>query len=352
MADMKRRVARAVAVLTIALAAGHLVQSRATSQQIAVDEESLKIDTVAENVSQPIDLTDSKVVPLAAETQAQVPPLAEMPAPAQNAAPAMAATDPAPALPAMPADTARTMPATDPVAPATPAQDKTAIADACSVTLDSFGDQAAMISLSLVAPCHPNERVVLRHAGLAVTEMTTSNGSLFVAIPALEKSGAVEIRFADGTIAETAAEVPELASVRRFGVQWQGDDAFQVHAFENGASYGEPGDVTATNLKTPAPGMPTHDGFLTVLGDPMAPDPLFAQIYSYPADSGKQAEVVIEAAVTAKTCGRELIGETLSSIGGAAKTTDLTLAMPECDGIGDYLVLNNLAPDLKITAEN
>lgn len=347
MADMKRRIARAVAVITVALAAGHLVQSMATPKQVAVDQESLKTDTLAPetlatNTSQPIDLTQSTVVPLAAGAADAASPQAAMPAPlpteGPTAQPAVNLTDTS--VP----DSSTT--------PESPGSGDALAADDCSVTFDSFGDQAAMISLSLLAPCHPNERVVVRHGGLAISEMTTAAGGLFLSLPALEKSAKVEIRFADGSSAVTIAEIPEMASVRRFGVQWQADDAFQIHAFENGANYGDTGDVNADNMQTPAPGVPTIGGFLTVLGDPTTANPLMAQIYTYPSEARDSAKVVVEASVTAKTCGRELIGETLSSVGGTTKITDLTLSMPDCDGIGDYLVLNNLAPDLKITAEN
>ena len=52
------------------------------------------------------------------------------------------------------------------------------------------------------------------------------------------------------------------------------------------------------------------------------------------------------------TCDRELLGELLISEGGTHAATDLTLATPECDAIGDVLVLNNLLPDLKLATAN
>ena len=56
--------------------------------------------------------------------------------------------------------------------------------------------------------------------------------------------------------------------------------------------------------------------------------------------------------MTESTCGRELLGETLSSVAGKVQVTDLTVAMPECDAVGDYLVLKNLVPDLNIASAN
>ena len=146
--------------------------------------------------------------------------------------------------------------------------------------------------------------------------------------------------------------LPDLAALRRFGVQWQGDDAFQLHAFEGGAAYGQPGDLSAANPRTPSEALKAGQGYITLLGDPAAPAPLLAEIYTFPADPAVKPDVVVEAAVTDLTCGRELIGETLASFGGSVYVTDLTLAMPDCDAVGDYLVLKNLVPDLNMAAAN
>ena len=35
---------------------------------------------------------------------------------------------------------------------------------------------------------------------------------------------------------------------------------------------------------------------------------------------------------------------------GAMKTQDLTLAVPGCDAVGSFLVLNNLVTDLKVAS--
>jgi hypothetical protein len=228
----------------------------------------------------------------------------------------------------------------------------TAPVAACDTTLDLMTEANAMIGITLLAPCHPNQRVVLRHAGLAVTAQTTSTGALFTAIPALEADATVELSFADGTDASGTIAMPDVATLRRFGVQWQADDAFQVHAFENGAAYGAPGHVSATDPHRPAAGMQATGGFLSLLGDAATDNPLLAEVYTFPADPAAKPEVVVEAAVTDKTCARELLAETLSSSSGSVFVTDLTLAMPDCDAVGDYLVLKNLFLDLNMASLN
>jgi hypothetical protein len=77
-----------------------------------------------------------------------------------------------------------------------------------------------------------------------------------------------------------------------------------------------------------------------------------AQVYTFPVGLAEAVDLTIEAEVTEATCNRELLGEVLfSELGGVTKT-DLTMATPDCDAIGDVLVLNNPLPDLKLAAAN
>lgn len=302
----KKKLARVVAVIAVALAAGHLVQTMA-EQKVPSQPRT----------AQASDLPRPKaVVQLAATNEAvMLPPAAKAPLPAA------------------------VLGIAEPVAPAAIA------ADPCPVTLDLMADPGAMIGLTLIAPCHAGERVVLNHAGLAVTVMTTATGSIFLALPALETDAVVEARFADGTKASATVTVADLSALRRFGVQWQGDDAFQVYGMERDTT------ISAANPGTaPAVDLPLTGGFLSRLGDASAKSPLLAEIYTYPATT--PADVVVEAAVTPATCGREILGETLASVAGSVTVTDLSLAMPECDAVGDFLVLNNLASDLTLAAAN
>lgn len=350
--DMKRKAARGIAVVAVALAAGHLVQSMG-------DKPTPRPTASAELTTRPAKVETVAAGPgvVAAEPAAEAAPLPAAP---------MAATLP----PASPTFDPTLAPVTAEVAPAPDAPavsaaepsvvvelrkadaDLTAAAGPCDMTLDLMNEPNAMIGVTLIAPCNPNQRVVLRQGGLAVTGQTTSTGALFTAIPAFETDAGVEVLFPDGSTATGRIAVPDLAKLRRFGVQWQADDAFQVHAFENGASYGQPGHVSAADPHRPAPGLAATGGFLTLLGDSATENPLLAEVYTFPADPRARTEVVVEAAVTEKTCARELLAETLTSTGGSVFVTDLTLAMPDCDAVGDYLVLKNLVLDLNMAAAN
>lgn len=350
--DMKRRAARGIAVLAIALAAGHLVQNMGRERapmQVAAAEmtgKPTKVETVAAGPEAVKPAT--KVAPEAAKPALPTAPLVEV---QKLAAPAVAAApDPMPKSAPEPAKLVA------PAAPAAKPAELQATAEpetpACDLSLELIEMPSAMIGITLLAPCHPNQRVVLRHAGLAVTGQTTATGALFTDLPALETAASVEAFFADGTRANAEVAMPELAALRRFGVQWQADDAFQLHAFENGATYGDPGHVSPADAHRPVGGLPPKGGYLTLVGDAAASNPLQAQIYTFPADPAAKPEVFVEAAVTDKTCGRELIGETLTTTGGSTFVTDLSLAMPECDAIGDYLVLKNLVLDMNMASVN
>ena len=194
------------------------------------------------------------------------------------------------------------------------------LADLCAVTFDAFAAADAMLSISLSAPCHLNQTVVLQHAGLAVTYQTTATGALFVDIPALDPSGELTLRLPDGTEAHATAPIPEVAALRRLAVQWMAGDRFTF----------------------------TGDGAQIALGTASGPVPMLAQVITLSPDPA--APTAIEAEVTSGTCGRELLGEVLYSADGTVTRADLSLAMPDCDGTGGFVALNNPIPDTKLAA--
>lgn len=219
----------------------------------------------------------------------------------------------------------------------------TAEADAgCPASLGLAAGPMAMIALDLHAPCLAGARAVIRHAGLAVAETLDDRGRLALDLPALDARGQVTVLLPGGPELRDSVAMPSVARLRRLAVQWIADDAFQLHGMEGGAGYGEPGDVFAGNPASPA------GGYLVTLGDPASSLPMMAEIYTWPA--GVTVRPVIEAAVTEATCGRELMGETLLADRGTVTATDLTLAMPDCDAVGDILVLNNLIGESRLAA--
>ncbi|MCB6178051.1 hypothetical protein LHP98_07900 [Rhodobacter sp. Har01] len=365
----KRSMIRAVALLGVALAAGHLVQTMNAERQAETDAPAkpAKVESGAAEKASADKLAEAALpagaalvaatdAPAAVDTPPVAPVLAGMvassaPAPEAAAQPVVAAEVkelPAPAG----ADVAPEVPvqvAADPVQPVAKPEPAPVIvtqAESCATDLGLAVGPNAMISVSISAPCRGGERVVLRHAGLTVAEALGPDGKLAFSLPALGAEGEVSVLFADASVLRDAVPVPGMGGVRRFAVQWMADDAFQLHAYENGAVFGTPGDVSASNRNSP------NGGSLVTLGNPALDLPMMAEVYTWPADGSSYAEPVVEAAVTEMTCGRDLLGETIHLREGAVEVTDLTVSMPGCEAVGDILVLNNLVPDVTLAAVN
>ena len=241
----------------------------------------------------------------------------------------------------------------DPAEPAGPDTlgDAAPAGDDCTPALVLAAAPAAMIDVAFDAPCHPGARAVIRHAGLAVTGRTSGAGMLDVSLPAFAGTAEVTVAVTGGPTLTATVQVPDLAGYQRAAVQWQNADAFQLHAFESGAEFGAPGHVWAEAPSGAEAALGREGGFLSVLGDGSVDWPLMAEVYTFPAEgmSGTGAvELVIEAAVTPETCGREMLGETLDLRGGALARTEITLAMPSCDAPDGFVILNNALSELML----
>lgn len=309
--DMKRSLLRAGAVLFVALAAGHLAQNLAASRHEKAQAAAAapkKIEKVSAG-PQTAPAPTAAQVELAALTveMPKLPPLTRLPG-----------------LPTL-------------TQPATPD---------CTPHLALTAAPRGMIGLTLGAACAAGQRVVLRHAGLAVAESLDAGGQLALDLPALDSAGEVSVLFADASSTTAHATLSDTPLPRRFAVQWMAEDSFQLRAVEAGQSYGDPANVS-TEMPVSAQG-----GYLVILGDPTLDLPMLAQIYTWPADPALTADPVIEAVVTPATCDRTLLGETIQSRDGKATVTDLTVAMPGCDALGDILVLNNLVGNVTLAAQN
>ena len=254
--------------------------------------------------------------------------------------------DPAPAAVVEPAATA---PVAEPVAPAT--QPLAAANVGCAEDLVLVPAPGALLDLGLIAPCRAEQRVLLRHGGLVVTGRLSPAGTLAMTLPALTSPAEVSIAFSDGSDVKQTADVPDLDRFDRFAVQWMAEDSFALHAFADGAGYDQPGHIRAGV----APGPLADGGFVLALGDAGVDRPLLAQVFTWPAGRpalSAKVDLMIEAPVTEATCGREMLGETVQRIGGRLSVRDLTLAMPDCDGTGGFVVLTDPLADERLAARN
>ncbi|MDP5333544.1 MAG: hypothetical protein NWR54_00955 [Paracoccaceae bacterium] len=222
----------------------------------------------------------------------------------------------------------------------------------CTAALDARPMAAAMVQLNLIAGCQPDTRVTLHHNGMMITESTDSKGGLTLQMPALSQTAVFMAAFENGVTAMAKADVTSLDVYDRVVVQWEGPGDMQIHAFEFGADYTEEGHVWKAAPREAAEAALGRGGFLTELGKAMPDQDLRAQVYTFPSGTVSRSGDValsIETEVTAETCNRRMEAQTLQLTGGGALSVkDLTLDMPDCDAVGDFLVLKNLLQDLKI----
>lgn len=233
-----------------------------------------------------------------------------------------------------------------------PSQDGSAPGFDCAISLDATPNAGALVALELSAPCHASERVTIHHHGLMFTEITGPDGSLRVTVPVLSEQALFIAAFDNGDGETASAEVSSLPFYDRVVLQWKGESGLQLHAREYDAPYFSEGHVWAASAGDMTRTAKGEGGFLIRLGNTDAVEPLMAEIYSFPAGTAHQSgnvAVSVEAEVTEANCGKQVEAQTLESNGDAGlRVRDLTLNIPACDGVGDFLVLKNLIRDLKI----
>ena len=294
--DKKRSILRAAAAVVVALAAGHLVQTLKRGAPVA------SINTSGQGGAELVAATPA--VPASASLGVAVPEVTGITSLAASMA-GVAAPD-------------------------------------CGGRLTLRAEPDAMISGVLSAPCHPSERVVVRHDGLSYTARIAPDGTLALQLPALSTEAVVSILLPDDAVIEASVAVPDAAASHRFGLQSVAGASFDLRISKDDqirVSAG-PADLAAG-----------PQGVMT-LGDASVDDPMVAQVYTYPTDPAAQVDVAVEVRITPETCGTEVTAESIVADQGTVKVTVVSIAIPACDNTGNILVLNNLAPDTKIATDN
>lgn len=220
----------------------------------------------------------------------------------------------------------------------------------CEVSFDATVQRGAIVMVSVSAPCNAAENVEFDHAGLKFSELLDPDGTLLLAVPAMTETAIITLEMGDAPPKAVEVKVPDFAAYERVAVMWKGATGLQLHVLEQGAGYGEPGHVWAEAPGTPDAAVAGTGGFVSVLGS--TAEGYAADIYTYPAAlvaSGTEPVVSIEAQVMENTCGGAISGDILRSNAGRAPTIQhLSMVVPSCDAVGEYLVLNNLPQDLKL----
>lgn len=225
----------------------------------------------------------------------------------------------------------------------------------CPVSLAVEAQAAAMVGLTLSAPCYAGERVAIHHEGMVFSDLTDEAGDLAVTVPALAEFAIFVAVFQDGEGASADTEVTSLAFYDRSVLQWQGKTGLELHALEYGAGYEEPGHVWSGAPQDMTVAATGEGGFLTLLGNPELPQARMAQVYSFPLGIARKAgdiDLSVEVRVTEQNCGRDVTGQVIHVAEAQfGSFHDLNVTMPDCDATGDYLLLKNLLDDLKIAAK-
>ena len=146
-----------------------------------------------------------------------------------------------------------------------------------SITLEPMA--RAMLKMTLSAPCFANERVTITHEGLVFAMTTDKAGELVVVVPALAPTARMDVRFASGDSISASEPVSGLDGLNRVAVVWRGAEGLQLGAYENGATFGGAGHVSAGQPRARGPDAGAR---LVTLGDAPLDHTLMAQVYPAP----------------------------------------------------------------------
>lgn len=228
------------------------------------------------------------------------------------------------------------------------------LTQSCDVKASARAMAAAMVNVTLDAPCLPNERVTVHHNGMIFTQTTTKEGALDISVPALAETAVFVFAFANGEGAVAQTTVEDLEDFGRVVLQWKGQTGFQLHALEGGSDYEGDGHVWGGQPRDVAAAITGAGGFIKMNGDLSASEPLLAEVYTFPKSLETTTGAVrlsVEAEVIQANCGQEIEAQALELQDNQSLTTrDLSLSVPDCDAVGNFLVLNNLLEDLKVAS--
>lgn len=108
---------------------------------------------------------------------------------------------------------------------------------ACAVRLDLAAAPEAMIALSLYAPCNMGEEVVIRHSGLAFSGSIGADGGLRLSLPAMTTEALVAAYVGNSEIVLGKVAVADVKEYFRLAVHMPSETRFDLRADEDGQVY-------------------------------------------------------------------------------------------------------------------
>ena len=224
----------------------------------------------------------------------------------------------------------------------------------CKPSLTAEPGAAAMVNLTLSAPCLSGDRVTIHHSGLKFTEIVGDEGNLDVTVPAMSEKAVFVVAFTNGDGAVAQTNVDSLTFYDRVAVQWKGQSGIELHAREFGADYGSDGHVWRGGPRDVSAVAGGAGGFLTQLGNSDASEPLMAEVYTFPSGTAQtegQVLLSLEAEVTEANCNTAVSAQTMEvRADGELRVHDMEMNIPDCDATGEFLVLKNLLEDLTVAS--
>lgn len=234
-----------------------------------------------------------------------------------------------------------------------PVQDMMAL-DSCVADLLATPGPAATVMLEISAPCAVDAVGTVHHQGMMFSVLLDGNGQATVMAPALTASAVFIADLPGGYGAAAVVSVPDVAEYDRAVLQWQGDTGLGIHALEFGADYNQDGHVWAASARSIDAAQAGTNGFLMRLGDVARDGALMAEVYTFPTGQsqvGGQVELSVETEVLPGNCGRTIAAQSIQiSPGAEPNAHDLTMTMPDCEAVGEFLVLKNMLRSLTVAA--
>ena len=228
-----------------------------------------------------------------------------------------------------------------------------ATSEDCGIAMVAETRDAAMIGVTLTAPCAPNQTVTIHHEGMMFSVLTDEVGFSEFVVPALKKEALVISAFESGEGAIVTHTVPDFEQYDRVVAQWRGYMGVELHAFELDAEYGDAGHVWYGAPRDTS-AIAYQVGFLQRIGEVNAEAPLMADVYTFPSASSDHAGKIamsVEAEINGANCGQQLTAQTIHISPFAERMVhDVEFSMPECDAVGDFVVLPLPLQDIQLAS--
>lgn len=269
---------------------------------------------------------------------------------APDAAPTIRTLEDPKPLPVPPAATLVPILDTPPVLPDRALQADERARRACEPRLFLTPAPAGTLTITFRAPCDPGHRLRIRQGAVEFAQDLDAEGRLSLRMPAFTEDVVIEARLGE-VLLTGALTLPQALDFQHVALVWDGPQMLGLNAFEFGAARNEMGHVWWGAPKSPVRASRGSGGFLTRFVSDGGPS---VEIYTLPAAHSALTGVVrlvVEARVTGKTCGQVARARAIQPTAfRRISESDVEVALPDCDRIGEVVLLQNLLRDMRLAA--